>query len=232
MEGLAIGATGELPGHLVHERTVGGDFDGTVGEHRLDQLVLHQRALALHARLDMAGSGAPPRRRLRERAVGTNRGVGASCRYEACRDLEAGRDRLDHLAPRRELHLRRTDLGPAQHRGRLARPGFFSDVNGGPVRTPGALVFLSGRVAHPSITLTTWSECRFKINQVRAIDAQTIEVVGAEQTGRCDASVNRQRGTARLDHKLVRAFKEATALIVTSRSPEYSIEADLTVGLA
>jgi hypothetical protein len=64
------------------------------------------------------------------------------------------------------------------------------------------------------------------------IDAHTIEVVGAESTRRCDASVNRQRTTARLDRELVRAFNETTVLVVTSRSPDYSIEASLTIGLA
>ncbi|PWN00828.1 hypothetical protein DJ010_21495 [Nocardioides silvaticus] len=93
-------------------------------------------------------------------------------------------------------------------------------------------MFLSGRIAYPSITLTTRSRCRFKIDQVRAVDAHTLEVVGTESTSRCGARVSRQRTTARLDRELVKAFDKTTVLVVTSRSPGYSIEADLTIGLA
>lgn len=101
----------------------------------------------------------------------------------------------------------------------------------GPARRPTALVFLSGRIAYPNVTLTTWSRCPFRVIRIRPVDAETVEVIGTERK-RCDPRVNRQLATARIDQDLVGTFKRGATLVVTSLAPTYSIEASLRLGLA
>lgn len=89
---------------------------------------------------------------------------------------------------------------------------------------PVALVFWSGRIAHPLLNLRTWGRCAFKVGRVTRVDAMTLRVVGRE-TDDCASQVKRHITDVRLTKAHAIGGKDIERVVVVSRNPAYRVEA-------
>ena len=92
-------------------------------------------------------------------------------------------------------------------------------------RRPHAVVYGSGRSAHPRLTLFTWGECPFTIQRVVRADRETLRVVGREAEDGCGPEIRRHAVSERLPRSPEAGGGRMTRIVVVSESPPFTVAA-------
>lgn len=95
-----------------------------------------------------------------------------------------------------------------------------------------AQVFWDGRIAFPSVTLRARARCPFVIRAVREGSAGGLVLIGHEATDGCDDTESGQSTFYRLPNDLKQAWDSAQRVVVRSKNPAYTTEAEVLPGVA
>lgn len=95
-----------------------------------------------------------------------------------------------------------------------------------------ARVFWDGRIAFPTVGLLTRARCPFVIRDVQAGSSGGLVLIGHEATEGCDDEESRQSTWHRLPDDLKRAWDSEQRVVVRSKNPAYTTEAEVLPGVA